>query len=223
MLFLWQVAACFKCNSRKGKKTLEEAHMQLLRVPKVLVRYLYHAVENHASENMWVWLPEELWFMPLNPAGTKRLRYTCHTPYRCSNKNAEGKKGNTSRMASISTTALFGVMTSINWTIVHSHALYILYLLTRPGAQVIRKCLKNMDNPWFMSRKFSFLLPQKQNKFIYCKFLTGNRTIYSYLLIYSSLCDFMMLLILFIDLASNWGYCWPMHFLLNPTPMHLQA
>lgn len=26
--------------------------MQLLRVPKVLVRYLYHAVENHASENM---------------------------------------------------------------------------------------------------------------------------------------------------------------------------
>ncbi|GAY39903.1 hypothetical protein CUMW_047930 [Citrus unshiu] len=28
------VAACFKCNSRKGKKTLEEAHMQLLRVPK---------------------------------------------------------------------------------------------------------------------------------------------------------------------------------------------
>ncbi|KAL9436456.1 hypothetical protein AB3S75_022500 [Citrus x aurantiifolia] len=28
------VAACFKCNSRKGKKTLEEANMQLLRVPK---------------------------------------------------------------------------------------------------------------------------------------------------------------------------------------------
>lgn len=93
-----------------------------------------------------VWLPEELWFMPLNPAGTKRLRYTCHTPYKCSNKNAEGKKGNTSRMASISAAALFGVMTSINWTIVHSHALYILYLLT-PGAQVIRKRLKNMDNP----------------------------------------------------------------------------
>lgn len=222
MLFLWQVAACFKCNSRKGKKTLEEASMQLLRVPMVLVRYLYHAVENHASENMWVWLPEELWFMPLNPAGTKRLRYTCHTPYKCSNKNAEGKKGNTSRMASISAAALFGVMTSINWTIVHSHALYILYLLT-PGAQVIRKRLKNMDNPWFMSRKFSFLLPQKENKLFYCKFLTGNSTIYSYLLIYSSLCDFMMLLILFIDLASYWGYCWPMHFLLNPTPIHLQA
>ncbi|KDO55069.1 hypothetical protein CISIN_1g023698mg [Citrus sinensis] len=28
------VAACFKCNSRKGKKTLEEANMQLSRVPK---------------------------------------------------------------------------------------------------------------------------------------------------------------------------------------------
>lgn len=131
--------------------------MQLLRVPKVLV--LYHAVENHVIEYMWVWLPEELRFMPLNPAGTKRLRYTCHTPYKCSNKNAEGKKWDSRWMASISTAALFGAMTSISRATVHSHVSYILYLLT-PGAQVIRKRLKNVRAPWFMFRKLYFLLPQ---------------------------------------------------------------
>lgn len=35
-----QVTACYKCNSKKGQKTLEEAKMKLIKVPKVLLTSL---------------------------------------------------------------------------------------------------------------------------------------------------------------------------------------
>lgn len=35
-----QVTACAKCNSKKGQKTLEEASMKLIKVPKVSQLYL---------------------------------------------------------------------------------------------------------------------------------------------------------------------------------------
>ncbi|MQL85688.1 hypothetical protein Taro_018211 [Colocasia esculenta] len=37
--YLLQVTACAKCNSRKGQKTLEQANMKLLKVPKASKDY----------------------------------------------------------------------------------------------------------------------------------------------------------------------------------------
>ena len=38
--FMMQVAACSRCNSREGQKTIEEANMKLLKSPKFSYLFL---------------------------------------------------------------------------------------------------------------------------------------------------------------------------------------
>lgn len=80
----WQVTACAKCNSKKGQKTLEEANMKLIKVPKVTLSLLcfhFHGyrcsdelqlvelcchipplmVFNYYVFFLWKWLPRHKW------------------------------------------------------------------------------------------------------------------------------------------------------------------
>lgn len=144
--------------------------MQLLKVPKVLVRHLYHAVQNHFIDNMRVWLSEE----PPDLVGTERLWYTSHTPYWCSNKNAEGTEGDSGWMASISTAAVFRVMTSISWTIVHSYASYIQLLVLNSSG----RASKIYAYPDLCNVNFTFFC-LTDGKLTCCKCLIWNTMMHS--------------------------------------------